>query len=80
MPYMDPMGSKQNNFNLQNLQQLQVGLGKHQEPQNIDYTCAMVKSRYIGDKTHPTFNDGNPYNGYINPLLLGWWPFPIIWK
>ena len=29
-------------------------------------TCAVVKSRYIGDG-HPTFNDGNPYNGYINP-------------
>ena len=28
-------------------------------------TCAMVKSRYIGDG-HPTFNR-NPYNGYINP-------------
>ena len=28
-------------------------------------TCAMVKSRCIGDG-HPTFNR-NPYNGYINP-------------
>ena len=28
--------------------------------------CAMVKSRYIGDGTNPTFNR-NPYNGYINP-------------
>ena len=28
-------------------------------------TCAMVKSRYIGDG-HPTFSR-NPYNGYINP-------------
>ena len=28
-------------------------------------TCAMVKSRYIGDG-HPTFNR-NPDNGYINP-------------
>ena len=28
-------------------------------------SCAMVKSRYIGDG-HPTFNR-NPYNGYINP-------------
>ena len=28
-------------------------------------TCAMVKSRYIGDG-HTTFNR-NPYNGYINP-------------
>ena len=40
-------------------------------------TCAMVKSRYIGDG-HPTFNR-NPYNGYIipyywvddHPLLYG---------
>ena len=40
---------------------------------------AMVKSRYIGDG-HPTFNR-NPYNGYIyKPLLLGWWPSPIIWN
>ena len=35
----------------------------------LDYilltSCAMVKSRYIGDG-HPTFNR-NPYNGYINP-------------
>ena len=28
--------------------------------------CAMVKSRCIGEKAHPTFNM-NPYNGYINP-------------
>ena len=28
-------------------------------------TCAMVKSRYIGDG-HPSFNR-NPYNGHINP-------------
>ena len=28
-------------------------------------TCAMVKSRYIGDG-HPTFNR-NPYNGCLNP-------------
>ena len=32
---------------------------------DIQYICAMVKSRYIGDG-HPTFNR-NPYNGYINP-------------
>ena len=31
--------------------------------------CAMVKSRYVADG-HPTFNDGNPYNGYINPYYL----------
>ena len=24
-------------------------------------------SRFIGDGCFPTFNDGNPYNGYINP-------------
>ena len=24
----------------------------------------------IGDG-HPTFNDGNPYNGYINPYGIG---------
>ena len=30
-----------------------------------DITCAMVKSRYIGDG-HPTFNR-NPYNWYIKP-------------
>ena len=29
----------------------------------VNNTCAMVKSRYIGDG-HPTFNR-NPYNGYI---------------
>ena len=29
-------------------------------------TCAMVKSRYIGDKLIPPLI-GNPYNGYINP-------------
>ncbi len=23
---------------------------------------------------------GNPYNGPCKPLLLGWWPSPIIWK
>ena len=28
--------------------------------------CAMVKSRYIGDKLIPPLI-GNPYNGYINP-------------
>ena len=36
-------------------------------------TCAMVKSRYIGDG-HPTFNR-NPYNGYINPYY--WVELPI---
>ena len=36
-------------------------------------TCAMVKSRYIGDG-HTTFNK-NPYNGYINPYY--WVEFPI---
>ncbi len=37
------------------------------EPKDMKawFTCAMVKSRYIGDG-HPTFNR-NPYNGYINP-------------
>ena len=40
--------------------------------------CAMVKSRYIGDG-HPTFNR-NPYKWVYKPLLLGWWPSPIIWK
>ena len=24
-------------------------------------------SRFIGDGKPPTFDDGNPYNGYINP-------------
>ena len=35
------------------------------------YICAMVKSRVLlGMFTHPTFNDGNPYNGYnINPTI-----------
>ena len=33
------------------------------------HTCAMVKSRYIGDG-HPTFKR-NPYNGYINPYYSG---------
>ena len=28
--------------------------------------CQGRSTRYIGDG-HPTFNDGNPYNGYINP-------------
>ena len=42
------------------------------------YICAMVKSRYIGDG-HPTFNR-NPYNGYINPYVIGLsFPSPIIW-
>ena len=35
-----------------------------EEPQQ-SVTCAMVKSRYIGDG-HPTFNR-NPYNWYIKP-------------
>ena len=34
----------------------------------------------IGDG-HPTFNDGNPYNGYIKPYGLGLMSLsPIIWK
>ena len=32
---------------------------------------------YVGDGRGPTFNR-NPYNGNIKPLLLGWWPSPII--
>ena len=35
----------------------------------------------IGDGNNPTFNDGNPYNGYINPYGLGLMSLsPIIWK
>ena len=29
--------------------------------------CHGQKSRFLGDGRPPTFNDGNPYNGYINP-------------
>ncbi len=43
----------------------------------IQSICAMVKSRYIGDG-HPTFNR-NPYNGYIKPLLLGWFSHPLLY-
>ena len=48
-----------------------IGLGKRRDHwrershRSRKETCAMVKSRYIGDG-HPTFNR-NPYNGYINP-------------
>ena len=34
----------------------------------------MVKSRYIADG-HPTFNR-NPYNGYINPYVIGLMTIP----
>ena len=46
----------------------------------ITPTCAMVKSRYIGDG-HPTSNR-NPYNGYvINPYGIGLMSLsPILWK
>ena len=39
--------------------------GKVQVENPFTFSCAMVKSRYIGDG-HPTFNR-NPCNGYINP-------------
>ena len=29
--------------------------------------CQGEKTLYIGDGRPPTFNDGNPYNGYIQP-------------
>ena len=36
------------------------------------YTCARVDQLPIlGIFTHPTENDGNPYNGYLNPLRIG---------
>ena len=41
--------------------------------------CARVKSRYIGDGRPPTFNRESLQWVY-KPLLLGWWPSPIIWK
>jgi len=45
-------------------------------------TCAprsinSLSTPYIGDG-HPTFKWGNPYDGYIKPLLLSWWPSPIL--
>ena len=39
--------------------------GRFMSECSFTITCAMVKSRYIGDG-HPTFNR-NPYSGYINP-------------
>ena len=41
-----------------------------------------TKTPYIGEFTHPTFNDGNPYNGYINPIigLMSLSPTNICWK
>ena len=30
------------------------------------------KTPFIGDG-HPTFDDGNPYNQWVYPLLLHWW-------
>ena len=44
-----------------------------------DDVCWGRSTPYIGDRLIPPFV-GNPYNGYINPLLLNWWPSPIIWK
>ena len=32
--------------------------------------CHGQKSRFLGDG-HSTFNDGNPYNRYINPYGIG---------
>ena len=37
-----------------------------QELEIQKFICAMVKSRFIGDKLIPPLI-GNPYNGYINP-------------
>ncbi len=40
-----------------------------------------INSLVLGDGRPPTFDDGNPYNGYINPYGLGLMSLsPIIWK
>ena len=46
------------------------------------YTWARVDQLLVlGMGTHPTFNDGNPYNWVLNPYGLGLiFPSPIIWK
>ena len=31
------------------------------------YVPGSINSLVLGDGKPPTFNDGNPYNGYINP-------------
>ncbi len=46
----------------------------HHQPFKGSPTRRMARY-YMGDG-HPTFNDGNPYNGYINPF--NWWPSPTI--
>ncbi len=49
-------------------------------PQEVwDDRMSRVKSPYIVDG-HPTFNDGNPYNGYIIILAIGLMSLSPIWK
>ena len=35
------------------------------------YEPGSINSLVLGDGRPPTFNDGNPYNGYDHPLLYG---------
>ena len=42
-------------------------------------TCARVHQLFILGMVIPPLI-GNPYNGYKNPLLSGWWPSHITWK
>ena len=35
-----------------------------------------LNSLVFGDGRPPTFNDGNPYNGYINPYGIGLMTIP----
>ena len=66
-----------------------VSVRKIIQTANLPFGGDMRRSVYqlvkLGDKQTSTFNGGKPYNGYIKPLLLGWWVYPLfnmilIWK